>query len=52
MAIVALATGRRESNLADLELVADRPGTWNRGIYGDKAKGKEDIHVSLSDAAI
>jgi hypothetical protein len=52
MAIGALATGLREANLVEL--------TWSqvdleRGpaqMYGDNAKGKADIHASLSDAAI
>lgn len=52
MAIVALATGLREANLVELswsQIDLDRGTAW---IYGDKAKGKEDIHVSLSDAAM
>jgi len=52
MAIVALATGLRSANLIELswsQIDLERGTAW---IYGDKAKGKEDIHVSLSDAAM
>ncbi len=47
-----LATGLRESNLVELtwsQVDLERGTAW---VYGDKAKGKEDIHVSLSDIAL
>ena len=46
--ILALATGLRQSNVVKLtwsQVDLERGTAW---IYGDKAKGKEDIHVSLS----
>lgn len=49
--ILALATGLRQSNVVKLtwsQVDLERGTAW---IYGDKAKGKEDIHVSLSDLA-
>jgi integrase len=52
MAMFALATGLRETNLVELawsQVDLERGTAW---IYGDKAKGREDIHVSLSDVAI
>lgn len=52
MAVFALATGLRETNLVELawsQVDLERGTAW---IYGDKAKGREDIHVSLSDVAI
>ena len=50
--IFALATGLRQSNVVGLawsQVDLDRCTTW---VYGDQAKGKEDIHVPLSDAAL
>ena len=52
MAIVALATGLREAHLVELswsQIDLERGTAWR---HGDKAKGQEDIHVSLSDAAM
>jgi integrase len=50
--IFALATGLRQSNIVGLtwEQVDLARGTaW---IYADKAKGREDIHVSLNQVAL
>jgi integrase len=49
--IFALATGLRQANVVELtwsQVDLERGTAW---IYGDKAKGKEDIHVSLSRVA-
>jgi integrase len=49
--IFALATGLRQSNVVELtwsQVDLNRGTAW---VYGDKVKGKEDIHVSLSDIA-
>lgn len=51
MAIFALATGLRQGNVVKLtwgQVDLQRNTAW---IPGDKAKGKEDIHVSLNQAA-
>ena len=52
IALFALATGLRQSNVVKLtwdQVDLDRKTAW---IPGDKAKGKEDIHVSLSQLSI
>jgi integrase len=51
MVIFALATGLRQSNVVELtwsQVDLNRGKAW---VYRDKAKGKQDIHVSLSDVA-
>ena len=50
--LFALATGLRQSNVAQLEwsqVDLTRRTAW---IPGEKAKGKEDIHVSLSQMCV
>lgn len=50
--IFALSTGLRQSNVLNLawqQIDLKRKTAW---IYGDQAKGKEDIHVSLSEHVI
>ena len=50
--LFALATGLRQSNVAKLgwdQVDLARRTAW---IPGDKAKGKEDIHVSLSQMSV
>lgn len=50
--IFALSTGLRQSNVLNLtwqQVDLNRKTAW---IYGDQAKGKEDIHVSLSQVAV
>ena len=50
--LFALATGLRQANVAKLtweQVDLTRRTAW---ILGDKAKGKEDIHVSLSQMCI
>lgn len=50
--LFALATGLRQSNVAKLrwdQVDLERRTAW---IPGDKAKGKEDIHVSLSQLSV
>jgi integrase len=51
-AIFALATGLRQSNVLELtwkQVDLVRGTAW---IYADKAKGREDIHVSLNQVAL
>lgn len=50
--LFALATGLRQGNVIGLcwsQVDIARRTAW---IHGDQAKGKEDIHVSLSDLAV
>jgi integrase len=50
--LFALATGLRQANVIGLEwsqVDLDRGVAW---IHGDQAKGRRDIHVSLSSVAI
>jgi len=50
--LFALATGLRQSNVVTLawnQVDLNRKTAW---IPGDKAKGKEDIHVSLSQLSV
>ena len=50
--LFALATGLRQANVQFLrweQVDLDRRTMW---IYGDRAKGDEDIHVSLSSFAV
>jgi integrase len=50
--LFALATGLRQANVVHLcwnEVDLDRHTAW---IPGDKAKGQEDVHVSLSQFAV
>jgi len=50
--LFALATGLRQANVAKLaweQVDLARRTAW---VYGDKAKGKEDIHVSLSQFSV
>lgn len=52
LALFALATGLRRSNVVKLawdQVDLQRKTAW---IPGDKAKGKEDIHVSLSQLSV
>ena len=52
IALFALATGLRQSNVVSLtwsQVDLQRKTAW---IPGDKAKGKEDIHVSLSQVSL
>lgn len=52
LTLFALATGLRQSNVQHLrwdQVDLDRGTMW---IYGDQAKGNDDIHVSLSSFAI
>jgi integrase len=52
LALFALATGLRQSNVIHLgwdQVDLPRKTAW---IPGDKAKGKEDIHVSLSELSM
>lgn len=52
IALFALATGLRQSNVVKLtwsQVDLQRKTAW---IPGDKAKGKEDIHVSLSQVSL
>lgn len=52
IALFALATGLRQSNVIKLaweQVDLNRKTAW---IPGDKAKGKEDIHVSLSQLSV
>jgi len=50
--LFALATGQRQSNVATLAWEQVDLGRMTAWIPGDKAKGKEDIHVSLSSLAV
>jgi integrase len=50
--VFALATGLRQANVLQLtwqQVDLARSTAW---IFGDQAKGKEDIHVSLSQLAV
>ncbi len=52
IALFALATGLRQSNILKLvwdQVDLNRNTAW---IPGDKAKGREDIHVSLSQLSV
>jgi len=52
LALFALATGLRQANVIKLawdQVDLQRKTVW---IPGDKAKGKEDIHVSLSQLSV
>lgn len=52
IALFALATGLRQANVVKLtwdQVDLHRKTAW---IPGDKAKGKEDIHVSLSQLSV
>lgn len=50
--VFALSTGLRQANILNLtwqQVDLKRKTAW---IYGDQAKGKEDIHVSLSEHVV
>lgn len=50
--LFALSTGLRQANVLELawnQVDLDRQTAW---IHGDKAKGKEDIHISLSEFSV
>ena len=50
--LFALATGLRQSNVAKLEWSQVDLARRTAWIPGEKAKGKEDIHVSLSQMCV